>query len=199
VWGLQVDSWQLIAGALSGLLLTLLLFSERPPLIPAQPLAALAPASGEIIALEAVQDARLRRSALKVTIWVGLFNRHRCYNPTEGLIKEYWPRPPEDEALPNRRGPYHCYWVRTDEGDDVLVELFGRGFPAGAAFELQPGERSGQGHLFGYLRFGGRVTCLLPATAVVTVSVGDRVLAGQDLLAEFARPDGRQPEGEQRV
>jgi phosphatidylserine decarboxylase len=49
------------------------------------------------------------------------------------------------------------------------------------------GERVGQGQRFAYLRLAPRAAVFLPESANLRVGVGDRVLAGSDILAELPK------------
>ena len=190
VWAGLAEHPLLFTLALLLLGVLVLLFSEKPPQVPTLPLGILSPASGRVIAVEEVQDSRLPRSSILVTIQVGLFSAYHCYSPTEGLIKECWYRPAEGAASGN---DYRSYWVRTDEGDDLVVAQSCRRFLGASRFHLQPGQRLGHGHQFGALRFGGIITCSLPNNAELVVSVGQVVRAGQDLLGHFVHPQGPRP------
>lgn len=50
---------------------------------------------------------------------------------------------------------------------------------------LRPGQRVEQGARFGLIMFGSRVDVYLPPTALLRVSIGDRVRAGSAVLAEY--------------
>jgi phosphatidylserine decarboxylase len=49
------------------------------------------------------------------------------------------------------------------------------------------GERVGQGQRFAYLRLASRAEIYLPETAQIRVSVGDRITAGDGILADLVQ------------
>ncbi|MCG2634395.1 MAG: hypothetical protein J4A00_05650 [Gammaproteobacteria bacterium] len=162
------------------------LFRVTPPNMAAAPLGILSPVSGSVVKVERTEGIRLPRSALCLTIRVGLLDGYDCYSPTEGLIRECWHRPPAEADLSSRSASrYYSFWVRTDEGDDVLVEHYSPALLGAVGLKLQPGERIGQGQPYGNVRFGGTVRCYLPENSELIGSVGDRVQAGQSILARL--------------
>jgi len=77
----------------------------------------------------------------------------------------------------------YAQWIQSDEKDDlVLVIEVNSRMPRPKCY-VQSGERIGQGQRCGFIRFGSRVDVLIPVTSRISVSVGDDVLAGSDIIA----------------
>ena len=51
---------------------------------------------------------------------------------------------------------------------------------------IKPGDVVQQGSEFGFIKFGSRVDVFLPLDARVLVSLGDRPVGGETVLAELA-------------
>ena len=52
---------------------------------------------------------------------------------------------------------------------------------------VKPGDRLSRGQRYGFIRFGSRVDLYLPGDARARVAVGDKVYAGQTIVASFAK------------
>ena len=59
---------------------------QRP--IPAQPNAVLCPADGRIVAVETTQDPYANREALKISVFMNVFNVHSQRSPVDGAISK---------------------------------------------------------------------------------------------------------------
>ena len=80
-------------------------------------------------------------------------------------------------------------WVKekTDEDDDLVMLV---GMESGARFtrvNIQSGERTGQGQRCGFLYISGIIDIYMPENARVSVSEGDQLNSGADILGEFVR------------
>ena len=155
---------------------------HRP--VPSKPLGVVSPVDGVVTSVSRTEDPYLKREAVVVRIRQHVYGEFNIHSPIEGKVdSRWWPeRTPEGEALP----PEHfAIWIRTDEGDDVVVAVDLR-----ARFQLmhcsvQPGERTGQGRRCGLVGFGRPVAVYLPANARVAVEHGQRLRAGSDQIASF--------------
>ena len=76
-------------------------------------------------------------------------------------------------------------WVRTDEGDDVVLQFSGHRFGLAPRAFLQYGERVGQGQRCAYLRLTRLAEVELPLAARILVTEGQWVSAGRDVLAKL--------------
>lgn len=163
---------------------------------PARPIAGtsskavVAPADGRIVAVEEVDDPYLARKAIKVSVFMNVFNVHSNRSPVDGVVVQKWYNPGKflnaalaKASVENERCALH---LRSVDGQDVTsVQVAGlvarrilNYVEAGAA--LQRGER------YGFIRFGSRVDVYLPLDARVKVVIGEKVSASATLLAELA-------------
>ena len=175
------------AGACTPALLALLFlcFYFRDPHrdSPSLPLALVAPVDGMVTHAGALYDPWLGREAAAVSIVMGLLDVHSMFSPLEGKIIEQWSEPRHLEnptAVPNH---VVAYLVRTDEGDEVTMEI-ARGRLGGVLrFYYQPGERIGHGRRIGYATLGCRITTYAACGSWVESSAGARVAAATSVVA----------------
>ena len=74
-------------------LFVLQFFRDPPRPVPQQPNAVLAPADGRIVAVEKVQDGYAGREALKISVFMNVFNVHSNRSSIDGTVEkiEYFP------------------------------------------------------------------------------------------------------------
>lgn len=162
-------------------------FRDPPRTAPVGPGLVICPADGRVIALGRVQDPYLNRAALRISIFMNVFNVHSNRSPVTGRVLKRWYHPGgfvnaalDKASDENER---NALWIQTDSGADVVVVqiagLVARRIlcyvdEAGA---LVAGER------YGFIRFGSRVDVYLPETATVRLALGDKVHGGMDVAA----------------
>lgn len=181
--------WAMGAGAaapailLFGLLLYLARDPHREP--PSLPLAMVSPLYGRVAAAGEAYDPWLGRDALCLEVRCGLLDVHSIYSPTEGKIVEQWTRPRharEPEAA-NRHAI--AYQIRTDEGDDVVMEIVQGALRGTVRIGYQPGERVGHARRIGFAPLGLSVVLYVPPGSRLDVAVGKRAVAASTVLATF--------------
>jgi phosphatidylserine decarboxylase len=145
-----------------------------------------------VVEVSRVQDPYVKREALKVSVFMNVFNVHSNRSPVDGVVKERWYFPGgflnaalDKASLDNER---NALWLRTREGHDVtcvqVAGLIARRILCyvGAGAELERGQR------FGFIRFGSRVDHYLPPDAQVNAAIGDKVKAAETVLAWLTSP-----------
>ncbi|MCK4742400.1 MAG: phosphatidylserine decarboxylase [Sulfuriflexus sp.] len=166
------------------LLPALLVFMFRDPTrkIPPKPLAVLSPVAAEVLAIENVRDGFIDRDAKKIVLGMGVFDIYSIRSPIEGKVVHQWY---VDKETAVSDAPQFAQWIKTDEGDDVLLAIYrGRIMPRPRCY-VQIGERLGQGQRCGFMSFGARIEVYVPITARIDVEVGQRLIAGEHSLASF--------------
>jgi len=170
-------------------LFVLQFFRDPPRAVPEDPAAVLAPADGRIVAVEKARDPWLERDALKISVFMNVFNVHSNRAPVDGTVKQVWYHAGrflnaalDKASVENER---NALWLRTRSGADVtcvqVAGLIARRILCyvSAGAELAKGER------FGFIRFGSRVDVYLPPGATARAAVDDKVYAGETILAWF--------------
>jgi phosphatidylserine decarboxylase len=174
-----------------GLLFVLQFFRDPPrPVAGNGPKSVVAPADGRIVAIEETEDAHLARRALKVSVFMNVFNVHSNRSPVDGVVQQIWYSPGKflnadlDKAsTENERCAMH---LKTDDGQDVTCVQVAGLIARRILNYMDPGMRLARGQRFGFIRFGSRVDVYLPLDARVKVVIGDKVSASSTLLAELA-------------
>jgi phosphatidylserine decarboxylase len=160
--------------------------------VPSEPGAVVSPADGRIVEVGRAQDPYLKREALKVSVFMNVFNVHSNRSPVDGVVKERWYFPGafvnaalDKASLENERS---ALWLQTRDGRDVtcvqVAGLIARRILCyvGSGAELARGQR------FGFIRFGSRVDVYLPLDAEVKAAIGEKVYAAESVLAWLKSP-----------
>ncbi|HWI14778.1 MAG TPA: phosphatidylserine decarboxylase [Burkholderiales bacterium] len=162
-------------------------FRDPPRAIPADASAVLAPADGRIVAVERTADPYLERDALRISVFMNVFNAHSNRSPVDGDVVRTWyyagrffNAALSKASLENERS---AVWIKTPDGRDVTVVQVA-GLIARRIFcYAKSGQRMARGERFGFIRFGSRVDVYLPLDAVPKAAVGDKVYATTTVLA----------------
>ncbi|MDH3320022.1 MAG: phosphatidylserine decarboxylase [Betaproteobacteria bacterium] len=171
-------------------LFVLQFFRDPARSVPDDPRAVVSPADGRIVAVEKARDPFLERDALKISVFMNVFNVHSNRAPVDGTVRERWYRPGrfvnaalDKASTENER---NALWLQTRGGADVtcvqIAGLIARRILCyvGAGAELTRGQR------FGFIRFGSRVDLYLPIDARAVAAIGDKVYAAESVLARLA-------------
>jgi len=65
-------------------------FRDPPRNVPNDPDAVVSPADGRIVAVEKNRDPYLDRDALKISVFMNVFNVHSNRSPVDGEVKKGW-------------------------------------------------------------------------------------------------------------
>ena len=168
-------------------LFVLQFFRDPPRPIPQDPKAVLSPADGRIVAVERAQDPYLNRDALKMSVFMNVFNAHSNRSPVDGEIRNTWYQAGKfinammsKASLENERA---ALWIRTPGGADVTCVQVAGLIARRILCYVHTGQKLARGERFGFIRFGSRVDVYLPPAAVPRASIGDRVYATESVLA----------------
>ena len=71
-------------------LFVLQFFRDPARAIPQDPGAVLSPADGRIVAVERVNDPYVKREAIKVSVFMNVFNVHSNRSPVDGTVQQVW-------------------------------------------------------------------------------------------------------------
>jgi phosphatidylserine decarboxylase len=162
-------------------------FRDPPRAIPPDPGAVLSPADGRVVAVERTADPYLEREALRISVFMNVFNAHSNRSPVDGEVVKTWyfagrffNAALSKASLENERS---ALWIKTPDGRDVTVVQVA-GLIARRIFcYAKAGQRLERGERFGFIRFGSRVDVYLPLDAVPKAAVGDKVYATTTVLA----------------
>lgn len=172
-------------------LFVLQFFRDPPRDIPDDPSLVTSPADGRVIIVGKAQDPYLGREALKVSVFMNVFNVHSNRAPVDGQVQERWYFPGrffnaalDKASLDNER---NALWLRMPDGQDVTCVQVAGLIARRILCYVEPGAALRKGQRFGFIRFGSRVDIYLPLDAEVTASLGEKVYAAETVLARLKR------------
>ena len=157
--------------------------------IPQTPGAVLSPADGRVVLVAKARDPYLERDALKISVFMNVFNVHSNRSPVEGEVRRTWydagnflNAALDKASVENERAAVH---LRSAEGIDVTCVQVAGLVARRILCYAKEGDHLARGQRYGFIRFGSRVDVYLPTTASPQVSVGDTVTAGISAIASL--------------
>ena len=170
-------------------LFVLQFFRDPPREVPEDPRAVVAPADGRIVAVEKARDPWLERDALKISVFMNVFNVHSNRAPVDGTVKQVWYRAGrflnaalDKASLDNER---NALWLRRRDGADVTCVQVAGLIARRILCYVSAGAELARGERFGFIRFGSRVDVYLPLDAQPVAAIGDKVYAAESVLARL--------------
>lgn len=164
-------------------------FRDPPRQLPAQQNAIIAPADGRIVVVGKAYDDYLKRDALKISVFMNVFNVHSNRSPVNGTVQQRWYHEGKffnaalDKAsLENER---NALWLKTTDGHDVTCVQIAGLIARRILCYVDVGAALAKGERYGFIRFGSRVDVYLPLSAQPKVTLGEKVSAGSTILAEL--------------
>ncbi|MDH5246519.1 MAG: phosphatidylserine decarboxylase [Betaproteobacteria bacterium] len=181
--------WVLAGLAWLAVLFVVQFFRDPPRVVPRGPGAVLSPADGRVVKVESARDPYLPRDALKISVFMNVFNVHSNRSPVDGVVVAAWYHRGsflnaalDKASLENERNALH---LRTAEGRDVTCVQVAGLIARRILCYVKPGDALARGQRYGFIRFGSRVDVYLPPDAQPKVAVGDIVFATETVLAEL--------------
>ena len=180
--------WKILV--LLGVFLTLFIaFFFRNPRrkIPALQDAILSPADGKIVHVGECEENRyLKERALKVSIFMSLFDVHVNRAPVSGKVLERSYNPGrflaanvEKASLLNEQ---NALVLETDDRFKILLVQIAGFVARRIVCYAKAGDLIRKGEIFGLIRFGSRIDLYLPTRVKPTVKVGQHVKGGESII-----------------
>lgn len=190
----------IISALYGSLLITLLLFAIttfilmffRDPerIAPEGDNTILSPADGKVIVSELVKDVRFSENdLLKISIFMNVFNVHVNRVPITGTVTSVVHVPGAFLAADNEQaGLKNEYCAVTlitpDQKEVTFVQIAGL-IARRIVCWIEPKDPVIRGRRFGLIRFGSRVDIYLPKDSEIVVSPGQKVTAGETVIANL--------------
>lgn len=212
-WGwkdLNLFGWPLIAATLFFLLLgkpwcyvavipmvvllwLISFFRDPPRRIPDDRTAIVAPADGTVVDVTPLAEYDfIGARSVRIGIFLSIFNVHINRSPTDGRVVELDYHPGEflNALNPASAERNEYMWIGLERANMPSTRFAVRQISGMLARRivctLQPGQAVSRGEKFGMIKLGSRTELILPADAVdVHVQVGDKLRAGQDVVARW--------------
>jgi phosphatidylserine decarboxylase len=165
-------------------------FRDPPRAIPATPGVVLSPADGRVVAVERTRDPYLDRDALKISVFMNVFNVHSNRSPVDGVVRKRWYHAGsfvnaalDKASLENERNALH---IATATGVDVTCVQIAGLIARRIVCDLREGDTVHAGQRFGIIRFGSRTDLYLPEGVRPLVALGQTMVGGETVIAELA-------------
>ena len=185
---IQCAWWTLFVG---GLLAFVMYFFRNPErTIPQDEGAVISPADGRIIQKRRVtEDKYLGGEAIKVSVFMNVFNVHVNRSPYKGKIidVDYIPGKFFNASLDKASefNERNAVLMQTEEGKKLLFVQIAGLVAKRIVCYVKPGDSLERGERFGIIRFGSRVDVYFPTDADINVQIGDKVVAGETILGSI--------------
>jgi phosphatidylserine decarboxylase len=165
-------------------------FRDPPRQIAGGPKSVLAAADGRVVAIEEADDPYLNRRALKISVFMNVFNVHSNRSPIKSTVQLKWYKPGSylnaslaKASLENERCALH---LKTDDGRDITCVQIAGLIARRILNYVDVGTALAAGQRYGFIRFGSRVDVYVPLDSRVKVVIGDKVSASSCVLAELS-------------
>lgn len=150
---------------------------------------AISPADGTVVRIDTRTDPFGRTSCQCISVFMNVFNVHVNRSPMAGTVEDirYCPGKLMNASMDkasdeNERCAYN---VRLSEGDCFsMVQIAGL-IARRIVCRAEVGDTLRRGQRFGMIRFGSRVDFYLPRGYKPCVEIGDKVFAGQSVIARL--------------
>ena len=160
---------------------------SRP--IPQDADAVLCPADGRIVVVEKVLDPYRNVEALKISVFMNVFNVHSQRAPVDGTITgvEYNKGKFVNAALDkaSTENERNAVLATTRSGREITFVQVAGLVARRILCYIGEGEKVVRGERYGFIRFGSRVDVYLPLDARAEVAIGDKVSASSTILARL--------------
>ena len=188
--------WRWIGLALAVLVVafTLYFFRDPPRTAPEAAKAGrvlVAPADGKVVLVQEVEfePLYLKSPARQVSIFLSPLNVHVNRSPGTGVVEydeyvpgEYlvaWHPKASEKNERSQLGMLHSSGIR------VLFKQIAGAVARRVVYHVGVGDTLEAGQRFGIVKFGSRMDVLVPKSVEIVVDVGDRVRAGETVIARL--------------
>lgn len=165
-------------------------FRDPERIVPGEPGIVVSPADGKVIEVSLATDPLCPScERQRISIFMTVFNCHVNRAPCSGTV----------ERIRHRKGSFHAasldravieneqcaILMRFPDGESLTVVQVAGLIARRIVCRAQEGDHVKRGERFGMIRFGSRLDVYLPKGSTVLVKKGDRVMAGESVMAQL--------------
>jgi len=173
------------------MILTLcLLFFFRDPdrNITIDPDAIISPADGKIISIENMKETEfLNKNCVKISIFLSVLNCHVNRFPISAKVLATKYQPGKFNLAYDAEGSEDneklSTFVQSDSGVKLLFSQVAGFLARRIVSKADVGDIFSQGERFGIIKFGSRMDIYLPENSILEIDLGDKVKAGETIIA----------------
>ena len=156
--------------------------------IPSETDAIISPADGRIIIVDSVFENRfMKQDAIKISIFMNVFNVHVNRVPASGKVSGVFYNPGKffsaDKDKASLENEQNALLIEADNSKRFVVNQIAGLIARRIVCYAKEGDKIERGKRFGMIRFGSRLDVYLPVDCRINVKVGDKVKAGSSILA----------------
>jgi len=183
------DLWKILLVVTAGLSLFSAYFYRDPDReVPLDPAKIVSPADGRIVAIQPMSDYYVGNNAIRISIFLNIFNVHINRVPCSGSVVNSQYRP--GKFLP-------AFDPRTsEENEQTIIDIQNMRFKLRVkqisgmlarriVNNLRPGDSVVIGRRFGLIKFGSRVDVIVPTEMALNVQLKQKVVGGKTILGEW--------------
>ncbi len=155
--------------------------------IPEAPDAVISPADGRIVVVERALDPYRQTEALKISVFMNVFDVHSQRAPVSGVVTEvkytagkFLNASLDKSSTENER---NAVLMTTRTGRELTFVQVAGLVARRVLCYTNKGDNLVRGERYGFIRFGSRVDVYLPLDAKANVAIGDKVRASETILA----------------
>jgi phosphatidylserine decarboxylase len=168
-------------------------FRDPVRVVPVRDNLVVAPADGVLIGVDTVTPpAELGLGSdpmTRASVFLSLLDVHVNRAPMSGRIESsiYQPGVHHNAAMDSasRENERHSFVIASNSGLRLGVVLISGAVARRIVTEVKTGDVVGAGERIGLIRFGSRVDLYLPSAPAIMVSEGQRIFAGETVIADF--------------
>lgn len=152
----------------------------------------LSPADGRIVAVLPCMDPYRQCPAVKISVFMNVFNVHSNRSPVQGVVRQVTYHPGlfvnADLDKASEANERNAIVLETADGRCLTCVQVAGLIARRILCYVAPGEGVLAGQRYGFIRFGSRVDLYLPPQTHVRVAIGDKVKATHTVLAQWSAP-----------
>lgn len=183
--------WLPVAVAAAVLTLFVSWFFRNPPrVIPQGPRLVVSPGDGKVLAVEEEFEPRyLKDRAVRISIFLNVFDVHINRIPCEGIIEDVQYQPGlflvASKPHATLKNEQNAVMIKTVEDAKVLCVQVAGLIARRIVWWVNPKDPAVRGERYGLIRFGSRMDTYVPVGTAIRIAVGDRVKGGETILGEL--------------
>ena len=164
-------------------------FRDPPRTVPTLPDVVLSPADGQIVKVEKTIDPFTNKDAILISVFMNIFNVHCQRSPVEGTVEDvqYYPGKflNADLDKASTENERNAVVMRLKDGQAITVVQVAGLVARRILCYVQKGDELSRGERYGFIRFGSRLDVYLPTDAEPCVTIGEKVLGTETILAKL--------------
>lgn len=186
IWSLGLRGLSYISFGITIFIVSFFRDPERQ--IPSRDDSIVSPADGKIIIAQKVTEDRIfKAEAIKISIFMNVFNVHVNRVPASGKVLDVVYNPGKffsaDKDKASLENEQNALLIESGNGKKFVVNQIAGLIARRIVCYAKQGDLLEKGNRFGMIRFGSRLDVYLPVDCRINVRIGDKVSAGSSILA----------------